>query len=73
MFLLVWTPWNDDDATFQNFIDRPPVLTYPMEHKTSLVYHVIEWQGCDYTIENDESLNERKGLKDIQRWNPSLC
>jgi hypothetical protein len=59
MFLLGWTPWNDDDATLQNFIDRPLVLTYPMEHKTSFVHNVVEWQECGYIIKNDESLNER--------------
>jgi hypothetical protein len=34
-------------------------LTYPMENETPLVHHVIERHGCDYTIKNDESLNER--------------
>jgi hypothetical protein len=34
-------------------------VAYPMENKMPLVLHVIEWQGCGYTIENNKSLNER--------------
>jgi hypothetical protein len=34
-------------------------LAYPMENEMPLVRHVIEWQGCGYTIEDDENLNER--------------
>jgi hypothetical protein len=30
-----------------------------MENETPLVHHVIEQHGCDYTIENNESLDER--------------
>ncbi len=35
------------------------VLTYPMKDEMPLVHHVIERHGCNYIIENDESLNER--------------
>jgi hypothetical protein len=40
-------------------------LAYTMENETPLVRHVIKWQGCDYTIEDNKSLNEktRKHLK----------
>jgi hypothetical protein len=30
-----------------------------MENETPFIHHVVEWQGCDYTIEDDENLNER--------------
>jgi hypothetical protein len=35
------------------------VLIYPMEDNMPFVHHVIERWGCDYTIENDKSLNEK--------------
>jgi hypothetical protein len=35
------------------------VLTYLMENEMSFVHHVMEQQGCDYTIENNENLNEK--------------
>jgi hypothetical protein len=35
------------------------VLVYPMENETLFVCHIVEWQGCNYTINDDESLNER--------------
>jgi len=38
---------------------RGLTLTYPMEKKTPLVHHIIEWQGCSYIIKDNESLNER--------------
>jgi hypothetical protein len=40
------------------------VLVYPMENETPHVHHVIEWQGCDYTIKDDKSLNEKT------QWHP---
>jgi hypothetical protein len=49
---------------------RGLALTYPMENETPFIHHIIERQGCDYTIENNESLNERP--EDIQRQNPNL-
>jgi hypothetical protein len=30
-----------------------------MENETLLVCHIVEWQGCNYTIKDYESLNER--------------
>jgi hypothetical protein len=30
-----------------------------MENETPFVCHIIKQQGCDCTIEDDESLNER--------------
>jgi hypothetical protein len=35
------------------------VLTYLMEHETPFIHHVVERHGCDYTIKNDENLNEK--------------
>jgi hypothetical protein len=35
------------------------MLTYPMENKTPFIRHIVEWQGCSYTIKDNESLNER--------------
>jgi hypothetical protein len=35
------------------------VLTYPMENETPFIHHVVKRHGCDYTIKNDENLNER--------------
>ncbi len=34
-------------------------LTFPMENKTQFVRHIVKQQGCNYTIEDNESLNER--------------
>ncbi len=38
---------------------RGLALVYTMENETPFIHHVVEWQGCDYTIEDDENLNER--------------
>ncbi len=35
------------------------VLIYTMENKMSLVYHTIDWWGCNYTNKDDKGLNER--------------
>jgi hypothetical protein len=34
-------------------------LVYPLENEMPLVHHIVKQQGCDYTIKDDESLNER--------------
>jgi hypothetical protein len=34
------------------------MLAYLMENETPLVYHVVEWQGCGYTIKDNKNLNE---------------
>jgi hypothetical protein len=33
------------------------MLTYPMENETPFISHIVEWQGCGYTIKDNESLN----------------
>ncbi len=38
---------------------RGLALTYLMENGMSFVHHVIEQHGCDYTIEDNENLNEK--------------
>jgi hypothetical protein len=38
---------------------RGLALTYPMENEMSLIHHIVERQGSDYTIEDNKSLNER--------------
>jgi hypothetical protein len=35
------------------------VLIYPMKNETLLVRHIIERQGCGYTMKDDKSVNER--------------
>jgi hypothetical protein len=35
------------------------VPTYPIENKTPFIHHAIESYGCNYTIKDDKSLNER--------------
>jgi hypothetical protein len=35
------------------------VLAYLMENEIPFVHHVVKWQGCRYTIENNKCLNER--------------
>jgi hypothetical protein len=35
------------------------VLTYPVENEMPFIHHVVKRHGCDYTIKNDENLNER--------------
>jgi hypothetical protein len=34
-------------------------LLYTMENKMSLVYHAIDWWGCNYTNEDNKGLSER--------------
>jgi hypothetical protein len=36
----------------------------------SFVHHVIEQHGCDYTIEDNENLNEKTQWHPW-KWNPS--
>jgi hypothetical protein len=38
---------------------RGLALAYLMKNEMSLVHNIVERQGCDYTIENNESLNEK--------------
>ncbi len=30
-----------------------------MENKTPFVHHIVEWQGCGYTVKDDKNLNEK--------------
>jgi hypothetical protein len=38
---------------------RGLVLVYLMENKTPFVFYVIKWQGCNYIIKDNKSLNEK--------------
>ncbi len=38
---------------------RGLALTYSMENEMTFVHHVIEQQGCGYTMEDNERLNDR--------------
>ncbi len=66
-----YTPFPCHKGAKQDFIkvlrgtnSTPPhhkglTLAYLKENKTPLVYHVVEQQGCGYTIKDNKSLNER--------------